>query len=141
MKFCVLLPAYNEEKNIVSLLEEIKKLAIDIIVVDDGSRDNTAELARKSRVIVLSHPKNLGKGLALRTGFEYLKNNGYDAVVVMDSDGQHLPGEINNFIRHAQNSDAGIIIGNRMHKPEGMPLARWLTNKFTSFCISRLIGC
>lgn len=136
MKVCVLLPAYNEEKRIGELIEQIKTYGLDVIVIDDGSSDNTAEICRQAQAIVISHQQNKGKGQALRTGFKFILDNDYDAAVIMDSDGQHLPEEINIFIVHAKNSGADIIIGNRMLDPQGMPLLRILTNRFTSLLIS-----
>lgn len=140
MKYCVLLPAYNEEKAIAQLIRDIKSQGLDVIVVDDGSKDDTAKITEQERAVVLKHPQNLGKGQALRTGFDYIKNSSCDGVIIMDADGQHCPKEIKNFIQQAQNSTAAIIIGNRMHRPEGMPFLRWLTNILTSHFISCLVG-
>ncbi|MCK4994999.1 MAG: glycosyltransferase family 2 protein [Candidatus Omnitrophica bacterium] len=140
MKVCVLIPAYNEESTIASLVQEIKSNGFDPIVVDDGSTDNTALKAKESQALVLSHPSNLGKGQALRTGFKYIRGGEYDAVVIMDADGQHLASEISKFIAHAKKSKAGIIIGNRMQSPVGMPLVRKITNYLTSYIISKLIS-
>ncbi len=139
MKVCVLLPAYNEEKEIGKLINQIQAYGFDVIVVDDGSSDNTADISRKAQAVVISHQKNEGKGQSLRTGFKFIQKNAYDAAVIMDSDGQHLPHEINNFIDKAKNSDADIIIGNRMGEPQGMPLLRVLTNKVTSLLLSFVV--
>jgi len=139
MNVCVLLPAYNEEKTIALLVKDIKVHDFDVIVVDDGSTDNTGRTARDCGALVLSHPRNLGKGRAFRTGFKYIRGGDYDAVVVMDSDGQHSPDEIHKFIEHGKHSHAGIILGNRMHAPQGMPFIRRLTNKVTSFLISKAV--
>ena len=139
MKACVLLPAYNEEKTIGKLVRNIKVYGYDVIVVDDGSTDKTAQIAKEAQALVLSHPDNRGKGLALRTGFKYIRGGDYDAVVIMDADGQHLPEDINNFIEYARTSHAGVIVGNRMDAPHGMPAVRKITNRFTSFVISKVI--
>lgn len=140
LRICVLLPAYNEVAALNSLIEEIKAYGLEIVVVDDGSIDGTAEKAGQSGAVLLRHPRNLGKGQALRTGFKYALDKKFDAVMIMDADGQHLPAEIKNFLEHAKNSDAGIIIGNRMHEPRGMPFIRKLTNMFTSYFISKITG-
>jgi glycosyltransferase involved in cell wall biosynthesis len=136
IKVCVLLPAYNEAKAIGVLINQVKAYGLDVLVIDDGSTDNTADIARQAQAIVINHPKNQGKGQSLRTGFNFIQDNNYDAVMIMDSDGQHLPQEINRFITAAVESDAEIIIGNRMNDPQGMPLPRKLTNKFTSTLVS-----
>ena len=138
MKVCVLIPAYNEEATITALVREIKNNGFDPIVVDDGSTDNTASCAKESQALVLSHPRNLGKGQALRTGFKYIRGGDYDAVVIMDADGQHLASEISKFLAHAEKSKAGIVIGNRMQAPVGMPLVRRITNLLTSYIISKV---
>ena len=140
MKICVLLPAYNEANIIDKLITDIRVYGLDIVVVDDGSTDNTANIAKEARACVLAHPNNLGKGQALRTGFQYIISNNYDGAIIMDADGQHLAEEIPVFLKHAQDSDAAILIGNRMHNPKNMPLVRKLTNIFTSYFISRIIG-
>ncbi len=138
MRVCVLIPAYNEEATISVLVQEIISHGFEVIVVDDGSTDNTALKAKESQAFVLSHPHNLGKGQALRTGFKYVRGGDYDAVVTMDADGQHLADEISNFISMAEQSNAGIIIGNRMSEPVGMPLIRRITNYLTSYIISKI---
>ncbi|MFH1460777.1 MAG: glycosyltransferase family 2 protein [Candidatus Omnitrophota bacterium] len=140
MKTFVLLPAYNEAKTITYLIKEVKQLGLDAVVVDDGSLDKTAAYAEEAGAIVLKHPENKGKGQAMRTGFDYAIKNNFDAVIIMDSDGQHAPEEINSFKNAIKNNDAGIIVGNRMHNPQGMPWVRKLTNMFMSFFISKLIG-
>ncbi|MBU4477841.1 MAG: glycosyltransferase family 2 protein [Candidatus Omnitrophica bacterium] len=140
MKLCVLLPAFNEEKNISEVIREIKKIIPDVVVVDDGSADATARFAEEAGAIVLRHAGNEGKGHALRTGFRYVIENNYAAAIILDSDGQHAPQEIKKFIAYAQGSDAGVIIGNRMGEPEGMPLIRKLTNIVTSYFVSKIAG-
>ncbi len=140
MKSCVLLPAFNEERAIARLLKDIQAQKLDVVVVDDGSMDNTASVAQDSGAVVLKHPGNLGKGQALRTGFNHIVSADYDCVIIMDADGQHSPQEVASFIQQARSSDAGIIIGNRMHRPEGMPLVRWLTNVLTSNFVSGIVG-
>ena len=141
MRYCVLLPAYNEEKAITELIKQIKDLGLEVVVIDDGSLDNTAAVALKLQVVVLLHKKNRGKGQALRTGFNYAIKNEYDGIIIMDADGQHLASEIPGFIESANKSDAGIIIGNRMEHPKGMPCVRRMTNSITSLIISILMKC
>lgn len=136
MKTCVIIPTYNESDEIAGLVQEIKKQGLEVIIVDDGSKDNTAQIAENNGAIVLRNEINQGKGASLNRGFEYSLKSGYDAVITMDGDGQHLPEDIPYFMRLAKYSESGIIIGNRMQKSRNMPLERIITNKFMSWIIS-----
>ncbi|MCD6521167.1 glycosyltransferase family 2 protein [Candidatus Calescamantes bacterium] len=139
-KVCVVIPAYNEENKIGEVVERINKTGEveEIIVVDDGSKDSTSLEAEKKGATVLKHPKNLGKGRALLTGFKYAIEKGYESIITMDGDGQHLPEEIPSFLKVADKAD--IIVGSRMQKPEGMPPIRLFTNLLTSLLTSLLAG-
>lgn len=138
MKTCIIVPTYNEAKSIGELIKQIRSQDFEVIVIDDGSQDNTAEIAEKSGVVVLRSQNNQGKGASLIKGFKYALTNAFDAVISMDGDGQHLPQDLPYFIRLAKYSDSGILVGNRMLKAKNMPLVRFLTNKFMSWLISRL---
>ncbi len=108
-------------------------------MVDDGSTDDTADIAEKSGALVLRSEVNQGKGAALIRGFEYCLNNNFDSAITMDGDGQHLPEDIPDFIRlAAEKKDLGMIIGNRMANRRNMPFIRVMTNKFMSWLLSRL---
>jgi len=136
MKTCVIIPTLNEAKNIGQLVKQIREQNLEVLVVDDGSQDNTHEIAKKHGARVIRNPQNQGKGASLITGIEYVLKEDFHAVITMDGDGQHLVEDIPYFIRLAQYSNSSIIIGNRMHKPKNMPLSRLLTNKFMSWLIS-----
>ncbi len=138
MKTCVVIPSKNEAERIGELVRKIKQLNLDAIVIDDGSTDKTSEIARESGAIVLRNEKNLGKGLALRKAFDYILTKDYAGVIVIDGDGQHDPANIPSFIEKAQATGAGVIVGNRMIKPENMPFIRWCTNNFMSMIISSI---
>lgn len=146
MKTCVLIPVYNLARTIGSLVSEIINIGIDVVVVDDGSQDNSGSIAEANGAIVLRHTKNRGKGASLRDGFEYILDKEYQAVITMDGDGQHNPKDIPKFIAKALSltlkgtRKKEIIIGNRMSDVKNMPPARRLTNKFMSFLISTIIG-
>lgn len=114
-KTIIIIPAYNEEKNIAAVLRDIKgkNLGADILVIDDGSLDRTKEIAMSEGVNVISHLYNLGYGAALQTGFKYSIKNGYDFVVQFDGDGQHDPDELLPMINELKKNDADIIIGSR----------------------------
>lgn len=134
---CVIIPAYNEEKVIGPLIDKIKPFGLDIIVVDDGSGDSTAKIAGQRGAIVLTSEKNLGKGAALRRGFDYVLTASYKTIITIDGDGQHNPGSIKDFIAMQKKTGADMVIGNRMRNTENMPLVRIITNRFMSWLISR----
>lgn len=136
MKACVIIPTYNEAKAIGELVRQICNQNVDVVVVDDGSQDNTSEIALKHGAIVLRNLNNEGKGVSLIKGFNYAVNEDFDAVITMDGDGQHKVSDIPYFIRMAEYSSSGILIGNRMSKPKDMPWVRIITNKFMSWLIS-----
>lgn len=140
MKTCIIIPTYNEAKAIAGLVKEIKPQNLDVVVVDDGSSDNTAQLARDSGATVLRNEANQGKGASLIRGFNYALAQDYEAVITMDGDGQHLPADIPYFIRLATYSDGAIFIGNRMQRTKNIPLVRFLTNRFMSWLLSGIAG-
>jgi glycosyltransferase involved in cell wall biosynthesis len=140
MKTCVIIPTYNESNTIAGLISQVRKLNLGLVVVDDGSNDNTAAIAEKSGATVIRNGINQGKGSALVNGFKYCLKKDFDAAITMDGDGQHLPEDIPEFINLAsKKEDLGLIIGNRMADRRNMPLIRVLTNKFMSWLLSRII--
>jgi len=140
MKICVLIPAFNEERSISWLVRAVRGLGFDTIVIDDGSKDNTAKIARDSGAEVLMNKHNLGKGASLRKAFSLVIPSDYDAAIIMDADGQHLPSDIAPFVECFSKLNPGIVVGNRMLRAKGMPFVRWCTNWAMSFVISRLCG-
>lgn len=142
MRICIILPAYNEAGSIGNVIEEIKKNVslkdTEIVVIDDGSSDKTALVAKARGATIIKNQRNEGKGASLIKGFKYALNNGFDGVITMDADGQHAPSEIQNFIKLPLSSKSGIFIGNRMNKRRNMPLVRVWTNKIMSWLISKV---
>ena len=136
---CALIPAYNEEKNIGSLVRGLLSMIKNVVVVDDGSSDRTARRARESGAVVLRYQLCRGKGAALRMGYDFCLSQGFDAVLNLDGDGQHDWREAEKFFKIAAESKTGIIIGNRMGDIKGMPRLRLLTNRVTSSIISFLV--
>ena len=124
----VIMPAYNEERVISSVLSripsEIDGMPVIPIVVDDGSRDHTAEAARRSGALVIRHLTNLGVGAATITGFRAALELDASVVVTMDSDGQHDPEEIPALVRCLVEGPFDVVIGSRILSPHGMPLSR-----------------
>jgi glycosyltransferase involved in cell wall biosynthesis len=112
-KVTVILPAYNEEVSIGSIVLLTKFYADNVIVVDDGSLDRTVEIARKAGAEVIQHETNKGKGVALKTGFTAADDLGADIIITMDSDGQHNPAEIPKLIDPIIKGEADMVNGSR----------------------------
>ena len=109
----VVVPAFNEERSIGGVVEAVSRIGFEVVVVSDGSTDGTAAVARSHGARVLDLPINLGVGGALRTGFKFAIENGFDAVVQVDADGQHPPDEITRLVEVANDSGADMVIGSR----------------------------
>lgn len=136
MKTCAIIPAFNEANSISDIIKEIRGFDIDVIVIDDGSCDETSAIASGEKAHVIRHEKRLGKGLSLKDGFSYAAGKDYDLIVTMDADGQHEPSAIPEFIKKARQTNASAVIGNRMDDPAGMPPVRIFTNRLMSYVIS-----
>ena len=131
----VIIPAYNEGNSIVSVIEKTKKYTQNIIVVDDGSKDNTYEQAQAQNIITLRHKVNLGKGAALKTGCEYALAQGAMKLIAMDAYGQHDPKEIPSFLKELEQHE---IVFSARKVPLSMPLILRFGNKFISTLLKRL---
>ncbi len=140
MRYALLIPAYNEEKNIVNIIRESFQHVQDIFVVDDGSEDRTAILASQAGAHVITHKENMGKGRALLTGFSKIIKDDFDAVITMDADGQHLPSEIPKLKAGFERGDSDIIIGERLINRRIMPMHRLIANRIGEFFISLAMG-
>jgi len=136
--FFVVIPAYNEASRIGRVIRGVKKFTKNIIVVDDGSKDRTFEIAKKSGALTLRHRINLGKGATIKTGVETAFSLGAETVVLMDADGQHDPKHIPDFLAKLD-EDYDIVFGSR-NLSFGVPLVRFLGNKFGSVLISLIFG-
>ena len=147
MKLAVVIPAYNEEKNIAKVILSIPKRikgvdALEVIVVDDNSKDTTYAEAKKAGARVIRHRINLGYGGANITGLKAAHNWGNDLAITIDGDGQHDSKEIKKFVNHYNKTKSNFISGSRLiNGSEGkMPLVRVLGNKFFIFFIYLLSG-
>ncbi|MCL4366996.1 glycosyltransferase family 2 protein [Patescibacteria group bacterium] len=139
MNITVVIPAYNEAKRIGAVLDALRKYKLPIIVVDDGSLDQTYQEAQKANVITLRHKINLGKGAALKTGCEAAFMNGAEAIIMMDSDGQHQVSDLPKFIEKISSGNYDIVFGSRNYDL-GVPLVRFIGNKLASVMVSLSFG-
>lgn len=133
MKVAAIIPAKDEQQSVGKVVKLAKKYVNEVIVVDDGSSDKTAERAKISGATVLKHIINLGKGAALKTGCEYIISKMYDIILTLDADGQHDPREIPKFLKAL--NEAEFVIGSRKRNKE-MPLIKQIWN----FAISKLFS-
>ncbi|MFH1655431.1 MAG: glycosyltransferase family 2 protein [Candidatus Omnitrophota bacterium] len=138
MNICAVIPAYNEAKTIGYLVEETKNKGFHVLVIDDGSSDSTGRIAKEKGAMVLRNEKTVGKGASLRKGFDFIVQENYDGIITIDGDGQHDPEDLPRFIEKINQSDAKVIIGNRMFRTRNMPFIRWCTNKIMSSFISAI---
>lgn len=114
-KRLVIVPAYNEEKNIGQVVDDIlgAGLGFDVVVIDDGSQDRSGEIARAHGARVIKLPFNLGIGGAVQTGLKFAWRQGYDVAIQIDGDGQHVPAEIPHLLAPIQRREADVVIGSR----------------------------
>jgi glycosyltransferase involved in cell wall biosynthesis len=134
------MPSYNEAGTIGSIVRSLRGSGFTVYVVDDGSRDDTASIARGEGAVVVSHQKNMGKGASLIEGFRHIAKGNFKAVIIMDGDGQHRVEDVKNFTDKLNQKGADIIIGNRMSDTSRMPYIRIQTNRFMSWLISGMTG-
>ena len=139
MKVIAVIPALNSAIYLARLLPEVKKHVADILVIDDGSTDETKSAAELCGATVIRHKVNRGKGAALKTGFEYALQNDFDIIITLDADCQHDPQYIPNFIEAYQNSGADLIVGSRVKDKADMPRERRFSNWATSHILSFLL--
>jgi len=145
-RIALLIPAYNEEKYIRQVIKNCAIYSLEMIIVNDGSLDQTAMVvknlkeSKKYPLILLQHTRNRGKGAALDTGFKYAVKKGYQGVITLDADGQHDTKEIKKFLQMVDKEKPDLIIGSRFQNHQGMPFIRLATNYTTSWIISWLAG-
>ena len=113
--YLVVIPAYNEEKHIAGVLREVREsdLPADILVVNDGSADETSAIAQQEGVMVVDLPFNIGYGAAIQTGLRFATEFGYEFVVTLDGDGQHSPSSVHSLIETMEREKADVVIGSR----------------------------
>jgi len=138
VKFCAIIPVYNEEKWLPALIVELKRNEIIAFFINDGSSDKSQQLIENSEFPFAKHQKNLGKGSALKTGMQWAFSKDFDAVITLDGDGQHQIFAIPEFINLAKRFD--VVIGNRINRKGKMPWHRRLSNGLVSWLVSWRIG-
>ncbi len=133
-KVCVLIPTYNNAGTLGNVLRDVLAYTRHVIVVSDGATDHTAEvLAQFPEVAVVAYSPNRGKGIALRRGFRYATEQGYDYAITMDADGQHFASDIPVFLEKLETEPDAIFIGARNLQQENMPGKNTFANKFSNF--------
>lgn len=135
-QICVVIPAYNASKTIGDVVTGALKHVSHVIVADDGSSDGTAETARRAGADVITISRNRGKGYVLKMLFRKSIEDGFDAVITIDADGQHDPEEISSFLDAHHLHPGDIIVGSRMHEQEKIPRARYNSMHIARFYIS-----
>ncbi|EJG01020.1 DUF2062 domain-containing protein [Flavobacterium sp. F52] len=132
--FCVIVPTYNNQKTLKKVLDSILDFTTNIIIVNDGSTDSTTEILKSySQVTQIHHPKNLGKGRALRNGFRKALEMGFEYAITIDSDGQHFAADIPVFLKAIQDEPNALLIGSRNMTQENVPKKSSFGNKFSNF--------
>jgi len=137
---CAVVAAYNEAAHVADVVTGASRHVSRVLVVDDGSQDETAQRARDAGAVVLRHESNRGKGEALRTGFAEVLAQPFSHVLLIDGDLQHDPGEIPKLVAKAESGAGDFVIGEREFARDAMPAGRYYTNVVGSWILSRLIG-
>jgi glycosyltransferase involved in cell wall biosynthesis len=141
LQTAAIIPAYQDERHIGDIVRRTRERLSQVLVIDDGSSDHTGERAREAGAEVIAHVTNHGKGEAIKTGLGYWLQRDARWVVLLDSDGQHLPEEIDRFLTAAAcATQPTFLIGNRMKDVAAMPFIRRVVNRYMSKRISRICG-
>jgi glycosyltransferase involved in cell wall biosynthesis len=140
MRVAAVIPAYNEGRTIAKVVEGIRRVVDRVIVVDDGSSDDTADRARAVGAEVSAHAANAGKGAAVRTGLARVFAEDFTHVLLLDADMQHLPEEAAALLAAAGQSGAAVVVGERQFDRSRMPAARYHANRLGSRALSWFVG-
>jgi glycosyltransferase involved in cell wall biosynthesis len=140
MRTAAVIPAFNEGAYIAEVVRGIHGLVDKVFVIDDGSTDDTAARAREAGAEVIAHPRNLGKGRAVRTGLTTVDAEGFTHVLLLDGDMQHVPQEASRLIAEAARTGADAVLGERQFSRDAMPASRYHTNTIGSWALSSFLG-
>ena len=134
-KVCTIMPTYNNGGTLRDVVERVLTYCADVIVVNDGCTDNSAEILASfgERITVVDYGRNRGKGYALKRGFKKAKAMGFDCAITIDSDGQHFPEDIPLFVEALEQHPSALIVGSRNLKQDNMPGKKTFANKFSNF--------
>lgn len=135
-----ILPAFNEAARIGPVVKSCLQVVEKVVVIDDGSSDNTTQAAESAGAVVVRHAGNQGKGAAIRTAFNTFAKESLPWLVLLDSDGQHDPADIPALHECGERGGYDLVLGNRMQDTSKMPFVRTATNQFMSWLISRIAG-
>jgi glycosyltransferase involved in cell wall biosynthesis len=141
MRTCALIPAFNEAPYIANVVKGTQPHVEQVVVIDDGSTDETAQIARAAGATCLRSETNCGKASALRTGIAFARAQNFTHVITLDGDGQHLPEDIPVMISVAKETGADLVIGARCFDRARMPRPRYYSNTIGSRLASALVGC
>ena len=141
-KVYIVVPAYNEEKCIDKTIKDLRDHGYkNIIVINDGSTDKTSKIAKDNKVILISHPINLGQGSSIQTGLEYALLSGADILVTFDSDGQHRASDIADLLEPIINDKAEVTLGSRfLNKNSNTPWIKQILLKGGAFILFLMYG-
>lgn len=134
------IPCLNEAAAIADVVVAVREHLPTVFIIDDGSDDDTAILAKQAGAEVVRHSVSRGKGAALQTGWRHARKEGFDFALALDGDGQHAAADIPGFLASAERTGAELVVGNRMQNPKGMPWLRRNVNRWMSKRISKLAG-
>ncbi len=140
MRVCAVIPAYNEESRVAAVVRGARAFVDQVIVVDDASRDSTAQRAKEEGALVLKHPENCGPGAATMTGLEAARRLQFDVAITIDADGQHDHTDIPRLIAMLQSSGADLVIANRFGRKNHIPLIRRIANGIGNFLTFMVTG-
>lgn len=133
MRICIIIPTYNNGATIGKVIEDVRRHIEDIIVVNDGSTDNTLDVLAQHNHTLVTYTKNKGKGHALVTGFRKAMEMGYTHAITIDADGQHFADDIPVLLQALNNNKDGIVVGSRNLSEDNMPRQNTFANKFSNF--------
>src|SRR5688572_28153270 len=139
-EIAIAIPCYQGARRVGEVVRGALQSGLPVIVIDDGSTDDSARVAEEAGALVLRHPGNQGKGAALATAFAWASRSGVRAILSMDADGQHDPSEIPALVAAHRSQPRAVVIGTRSFAPEDMPRRSRIGNTISTWWISKFAG-